>query len=105
MEFNVLHYGFVVNQTRAGDTSDHAVAGPNGQGGLGLGGSRFGKAGGHCCQHGGRFEHGFGAMVDTLVRIQETLETAGIVFISADQQGGPGVRLRDVPPRKGKRKR
>ena len=44
-------------------------------------------------------------MVETLTRIQETLETAGIVFISADQQGGPGVRLRDVPPSKSKRRR
>jgi transcriptional regulator with XRE-family HTH domain len=52
-----------------------------------------------------RFENGFGAMVETVVRIQETLETAGIVFISADQQGGPGVRLRDVPPSKSKRRR
>ena len=52
-----------------------------------------------------RFENGFGAMVETLSQIQEALETAGIVFISADQQGGPGVRLRDVPPSKGKRKR
>ena len=52
-----------------------------------------------------RFENGFGTMVETLARVQETLETAGIVFISADQHGGPGVRLRDVPPSKGKRKR
>jgi len=52
-----------------------------------------------------RFENDFGAMVETLARIQETLETAGIAFIPADQQRGPGVRLRDVPPSKGKRKR
>jgi transcriptional regulator with XRE-family HTH domain len=52
-----------------------------------------------------RFENGFGAMVETLARIQETLESAGIAFISADQHGGPGVRLRDVPPSKGKRRR
>jgi transcriptional regulator with XRE-family HTH domain len=52
-----------------------------------------------------RFENDFGAMVETLVRIQEALEVAGIVFISADQQGGPGVRLRDVPQNTVKRKR
>ena len=52
-----------------------------------------------------RFENGFGAMVETLERIQNALEKAGVVFIPADQSGGPGVRLRDVPPRKAKRKR
>jgi transcriptional regulator with XRE-family HTH domain len=52
-----------------------------------------------------RFENGFGAMVETVVRIQETLEKAGIIFISADQQAGPGVRLRDLPSRKEKRRR
>jgi transcriptional regulator with XRE-family HTH domain len=52
-----------------------------------------------------RFENGFGAMVETLIRIQETLENAGILFISADQEGGPGVRLREVPARKRKRRR
>ena len=52
-----------------------------------------------------RFENGFGTMVETLARIQETLEIAGVAFISADQQGGPGIRLREVPPSKGKRRR
>jgi predicted transcriptional regulator len=42
---------------------------------------------------------------DTFWKIQTALEKAGIVFISSDQQGGPGVRLRDVPPSKGKRRR
>jgi transcriptional regulator with XRE-family HTH domain len=51
-----------------------------------------------------RFENGFGAMVDTLARIQETLETTGIVFIPADEHAGPGIRLRNMPPQS-KRKR
>ena len=72
---------------------------------LGWGVRDLGKRAGIAANTVSRFENGFGAMVETLVRIQETLETAGIVFISADQQGGPGVRLRDVPPSKGKRKR
>ena len=36
-----------------------------------------------------RFENGFGAMVETLARIQDALEKAGVVFIPADQDGGP----------------
>jgi transcriptional regulator with XRE-family HTH domain len=52
-----------------------------------------------------RFENGFGAMVETLVQIQTALEKAGIVFISADEHGGPGVRLRDAPRSQAKRKR
>ena len=46
-----------------------------------------------------RFETGGGAMVDTLVQMQMALEKAGIVFIYADEYGGPGVRLRNAPPR------
>lgn len=30
-------------------------------------------------------------------KIQKALETAGIVFIPADDSGGPGVRLKDNP--------
>jgi transcriptional regulator with XRE-family HTH domain len=53
-----------------------------------------------------RFETGGSAMVETLIQIQAALEKAGIIFIPADEHGGPGVRLRDVPPRsKGKRRR
>jgi len=53
-----------------------------------------------------RFETGGGAMVETLIQIQTALEKAGIVFIYADEYGGPGVRLRVAPPRsKGKRRR
>ena len=52
-----------------------------------------------------RFENGSGAMVDTLVRMQTALESAGVVFIPADHTGGPGVRLREAPAAKAKRKR
>jgi transcriptional regulator with XRE-family HTH domain len=52
-----------------------------------------------------RFETGGSAMVETLIQIQTALEKAGIIFIPADEHGGPGVRLRDVSPRsKGKRR-
>jgi transcriptional regulator with XRE-family HTH domain len=51
-----------------------------------------------------RFENGSGAMVDTLVRMQAALESAGVIFIPADHTGGPGVRLRKAPATKAKRK-
>lgn len=42
-----------------------------------------------------RFETGRGAILATnLDRIQTALEDAGAVFIPADAQGGPGVRLK-----------
>jgi hypothetical protein len=53
----------------------------------------------------GRFENGSGAMVETLVRMQTALESAGVVFIPADHTGGPGVRLREAPAAKAKRSR
>jgi transcriptional regulator with XRE-family HTH domain len=52
-----------------------------------------------------RFENGFGAMVDTLIRIQSALESAGVIFIAADEAGGPGVRLRESPSDQPRRKR
>jgi transcriptional regulator with XRE-family HTH domain len=42
---------------------------------------------------------------ETLWKIQTALENAGIVFIPADQAGGPGVRLREVAPSQAKRRR
>ena len=42
-----------------------------------------------------RFETDKGSMHSrTLDRVQKVLEERGIVFISADANGGPGVRLR-----------
>jgi transcriptional regulator with XRE-family HTH domain len=41
-----------------------------------------------------RFENGAGARVDTLAQIQEALEKEGVVFVPADDSGGPGVRLK-----------
>ena len=43
-------------------------------------------------------------MVETLVRMQTALESAGVVFIPADHTGG-GVRLREASTAKAKRKR
>lgn len=42
-----------------------------------------------------RFEIGKGAMhTSTLGRVEKVLEDGGIIFISPDANGGPGVRLR-----------
>jgi len=72
---------------------------------LGWGVRDLGKKAGISANTVSRFENGGGAMVEALIQIQAALEKAGIIFISADLQGGPGVRLRDVPPSKSKRGR
>ena len=42
-----------------------------------------------------RFEANKGGMqTGTLDRLQTTLEEGGVIFISTDANGGPGVRLR-----------
>jgi transcriptional regulator with XRE-family HTH domain len=41
-----------------------------------------------------RFENGAHTRVDTVALFQDVLERAGIIFIAADESGGPGVRLR-----------
>jgi transcriptional regulator with XRE-family HTH domain len=41
----------------------------------------------------------------TLWKIQTALEKAGVEFIPADDQKGPGVRLRDSPRARSRRKR
>lgn len=42
-----------------------------------------------------RFESNKGGMqTGTLDRLQAALENGGVIFISADTQGGPGVRLK-----------
>jgi transcriptional regulator with XRE-family HTH domain len=45
-----------------------------------------------------RFENGSGARAETLRLIQNALERGGIIFIPADDQGGPGVRLKQPAP-------
>ena len=52
-----------------------------------------------------RFETGGGAMVGTLIQIQTALERPGLFSFLPTKQGGPGVRLREVPPKKGKQRR
>jgi transcriptional regulator with XRE-family HTH domain len=42
-----------------------------------------------------RFEHGAHTRVDTVGLIQDVLERAGVIFVPADEGGGPGVRLRE----------
>ncbi len=53
-----------------------------------------------------RFENGAGARADTLQHLQEVLERAGIVFLPADREIGPGIRLsgpkRDAPQKYGR---
>jgi hypothetical protein len=66
--------------------------------------SRLAKRAGAAANTVSRFEDGLGAMVDTLARIQGTLASAGVIFIPADHTGGPGVRFREAPARKAKRK-
>lgn len=42
-----------------------------------------------------RFESGRGGMHSrTLDKVQQALEDEGVIFIPADAQGGPGVRLK-----------
>lgn len=42
-----------------------------------------------------RFESGRGDMQSrTLDKVQRCLESSGVIFIPADSQGGPGVRLK-----------
>ena len=42
---------------------------------------------------------------ETLWKLQTALERAGVIFIATDQAGGPGVRLREAPSSKAKRRR
>jgi len=41
-----------------------------------------------------RFENGMGTTVATHGQIQRAFESHGIVFIPADEHGGPGVRVK-----------
>jgi transcriptional regulator with XRE-family HTH domain len=66
---------------------------------LGWGVRELGKKAGISPNTVSRFENGAGAMVETLTLIQAALEGAGVVFISADDTGGPGVRLAKKGPK------
>jgi transcriptional regulator with XRE-family HTH domain len=72
---------------------------------LGWGVRELGQRAGVATNTVSRFENGFGATIETLIRIQRALENAGVIFIAADQAGGPGVRLRESPPDQPRRKR
>ena len=41
-----------------------------------------------------RFENGSDVMVGTLSQMQKAMEDAGVIFVPADETGGPGVRLK-----------
>lgn len=62
---------------------------------LGLGVRELAAAAGIAPSTVQRFESGKGDMHSrTLDRVQQVLEESGVIFISADAAGGPGVRLR-----------
>jgi len=44
-----------------------------------------------------RFENGLGVQVETLRRLEGTLQQAGIIFVPEDENAGPGVRLKTPP--------
>ena len=44
-----------------------------------------------------RFENGSGAMVDTLIQIEQAFDEAGVIFVDADESAGQGVRLKASP--------
>ena len=54
----------------------------------------LGKRAGVAANTVSRFENGMGMTVKTLEQIQLALESEGIIFIRADDSGGPGVRLK-----------
>ncbi len=41
-----------------------------------------------------KFENGSDVMVGRLTKMQNALEEAGVIFLPADDTGGPGVRLK-----------
>jgi transcriptional regulator with XRE-family HTH domain len=42
-----------------------------------------------------RFENGAHTRAETVALLEDVLERAGIIFVAADESGGPGVRLRE----------
>jgi transcriptional regulator with XRE-family HTH domain len=61
---------------------------------LGWGLRELGKRAGVAANTVSRYENGMGMTVKTLGQIQAALESEGIIFIRADDSGGPGVRLK-----------
>jgi transcriptional regulator with XRE-family HTH domain len=61
---------------------------------LGWGVRELGKRAGVAANTVSRFENGMGTTVATLTQIELVLEKEGIIFLPADDSGGPGVRLR-----------
>jgi transcriptional regulator with XRE-family HTH domain len=51
-----------------------------------------------------RFERGDTLRPDTVAALRETFEREGLVFIDADDSGGPGVRLAGAKPKRRSRK-
>ena len=44
-----------------------------------------------------RYEAGEAILTDTLEKLESVLRQEGVVFIEADQELGPGVRIRNAP--------
>jgi transcriptional regulator with XRE-family HTH domain len=61
---------------------------------LGWGVRELGRRAGVAANTVSRYENGMGMTVKTLEQIQLALENEGIIFIRADDLGGPGVRLK-----------
>ena len=61
---------------------------------LGWGVRTLGKVAGVAANTVSRYENGMGMTVRTLGQIQAALESGGVIFIRADDNGGPGVRLK-----------
>ena len=51
-----------------------------------------------------RYEAGGSMLSDTLEKIEAVLRREGIVFIEADEQCGPGIRVRQQPSDLGERR-
>jgi len=62
---------------------------------LGWGVRDLGRHAGVAANTVSRYENGMGTTVFTLGQIQKAFERHGIVFIPADEHGGPGVRMKE----------
>ena len=48
-----------------------------------------------------RYEAGREVLSGTIDTLEKVLESAGVTFIQEDDLGGPGIRMKKVPPKKG----